>query len=214
MKTGCICIIDQDQRIVIAYVFLNEWYGRALVTLLTTKYMIPIKWRIIVYEICNCIIHSVDYHYSDVRMGAMASQITSLTIVYSTVYSGADKKHQSSASLAFVRGIHRWLVNSPHKWPVTHKMFQCDDVIMQWKLLTNLHYQIHTKRDIEHGPDKYSKWSYHISSHVCCIFNTLRPCNGLILSNHNGYRSFLGTHCVFKNANQEVLWQLPVIALR
>ena len=39
-------------------------------------------------------------------MGAMASQITSLTIVYSTVYSGADQsKHQSSASLAFVWGI-------------------------------------------------------------------------------------------------------------
>ena len=70
-------------------------------------------------------------HYDDVIMGAMASQITSLTIVYSTVYSGADQsKHQSSASLAFVRGIHRWPVNSPHKWPVTRKMFPFDDVIM------------------------------------------------------------------------------------
>ena len=56
--------------------------------------------------------------------GMMASQITSLTIVYSTVYSGADqRKHQSSASLAFVRGIHQGAVNSPHKWPVTRKMF-------------------------------------------------------------------------------------------
>ena len=64
-------------------------------------------------------------------MGTMASQITSLTIVYSTVYSGADEtKHQSSASLAFVRGIHRSPVNSPHKWPVTQKMFPFDDVIM------------------------------------------------------------------------------------
>ena len=70
-------------------------------------------------------------HYNDVMMSAMASQITSLTIVYSTVYSGADqRKHQSSASLAFVRGIHRWPVNSPHKWPVTRKMFPFDDVIM------------------------------------------------------------------------------------
>ena len=61
----------------------------------------------------------------------MASQITSLTIVYSTVYSGADqRKHQSSASLAFVRGIHRLPVNSPHKWPVTRKMFPLDDVII------------------------------------------------------------------------------------
>ena len=47
-------------------------------------------------------------HYDDVIMTAIASQITSLTIVYLIVYSGTDKrKHQSSASLAFVRGIHR-----------------------------------------------------------------------------------------------------------
>ena len=73
----------------------------------------------------------VIWHYSDVIMGTMASQITSLTIVYSTVYSAADQwKHQSSASLAFVRGIHRWPVNSPHKWLVTRKMFPFDDVIM------------------------------------------------------------------------------------
>ena len=70
-------------------------------------------------------------HYGDVIMGAIASQITSLTIVYSIVYSDADqRKHQSYASLAFVRGIHRRPVNSPHKWPVTLKMFPFDDVIM------------------------------------------------------------------------------------
>ena len=66
-------------------------------------------------------------------MGAMASQITSLTIVYSSVYLGADeRKHQSSASLAFVRGIHRSPVNSPRKWPVTQKMLSFDDVIMEY----------------------------------------------------------------------------------
>ena len=70
-------------------------------------------------------------HYGDVIMGAIASQITSLMVVYSIVYSDADqRKHQSSASLAFVRGIHRGPVNSPHKWPVTRKMFPFDDVIM------------------------------------------------------------------------------------
>ena len=64
-------------------------------------------------------------------MGAIASQITSLTIVHWTVYSDADqRKHQGSASLAFVRGIHRWPVNSPHKWSATRKMFPFDDVIM------------------------------------------------------------------------------------
>ena len=64
-------------------------------------------------------------------MGAMASQIASLTIVFSTIFSGADQiKHQSSAPLVFVRIIHRWRVNSPYKWPVTQKMFPFDDVIM------------------------------------------------------------------------------------
>ena len=74
------------------------------------------------------------YHYNDVITGVMASQITSLTSVYSTVYSDADqRKHQSSASLAFVRGIHWGPVNSQHKWPVTRKMFPFDDVIMMKK---------------------------------------------------------------------------------
>ena len=74
-------------------------------------------------------------HYGDVIMGTMASQITSLTIVYSTVYSDADqRKHQSSASLAFVLAIHRGPVNAPHRWPVTRKMFPFDDVIMgRWR---------------------------------------------------------------------------------
>ena len=70
-------------------------------------------------------------HHNDVIMRATASQIPSLAIVYPTVYSGTDqRKHQSSALLAFVRGIHRWPVNSPHKGPVTRKMFPFDDVIM------------------------------------------------------------------------------------
>ena len=70
-------------------------------------------------------------HYNDIIMGVMASQITSLTIVYSTVYSGGNqRKHQSFATLAFVRGIHRWPVNSPHKWPVMREVFPFDDVIM------------------------------------------------------------------------------------
>ena len=70
-------------------------------------------------------------HYCDI-MGWMASQITSLTIVYSTIRSGTDqRKHQSSASLAFVRGIHRWSVNSADKWTVMGKMFPFDDVIMK-----------------------------------------------------------------------------------
>ena len=70
--------------------------------------------------------------------GAMTSQITGFMIVYSTVCWGAyRRKHQSSASLAFLRGIQRWPVTPPpppppppHKVPVTRKMFPYDDVIM------------------------------------------------------------------------------------
>ena len=71
-------------------------------------------------------------HYSDVVMSTMVSQITSALIVCSNVCSGTDqRKHQSSVSLVFVRGIHRWSVNSPHKGPVTRKMFPFDDVIIK-----------------------------------------------------------------------------------
>ena len=74
-------------------------------------------------------------------MGAIASQTTSLTIVYSPVYSGADqRKHQRSASLAFVREIHRRPVNFPHKLPVARKMCPFDDVVMiRWLLLSTEH---------------------------------------------------------------------------
>ena len=80
---------------------------------------------------CVCMCCHFLTHYNDVIMGAIASQITNLTPVYSTVYPGADqRKHQSSASLAFVRGIHPGPANSPHKWPVARKMIPFDDVIM------------------------------------------------------------------------------------
>ena len=70
-------------------------------------------------------------HYSDVIMSTMAFQITSVSLVCSTICWGADqRKHQSTTLLAFVRRIHRWPVNSPHKGPVTQKMFPFDDVIM------------------------------------------------------------------------------------
>ena len=74
-------------------------------------------------------------------MGAIASQITSLTVVYSAIYSVADQsQHQSSASLAFVWGIHRGPVNSPHKWPVTRKTFPFDDVIMRFGTMRSEHH--------------------------------------------------------------------------
>ena len=78
----------------------------------------------------------VHVHYSKFIMSTMASQITSLMSVYSTVYSCADERtHQSSASLDFVSVIHRWPVNSPYKGPVTGRMYPFDDVIMSHAFL-------------------------------------------------------------------------------
>ena len=102
-----------------------------------------VVWRtLVVYNISTCrmyvvilqkghhigfIIANFCFHFSDVIMGAMAFQIICVSIIYSK----KDKrKHQSSASLAFVRGIHRWPGNSPHKGPVTRKMFTFDGVII------------------------------------------------------------------------------------
>ena len=80
-------------------------------------------------------------NYSGVIMSTMVPQITSVWIVYSTVCSVPDqRKHQSPASLAFVRGIYRWPVNSPHKGPVTRKMFPFDDVIMEKSPCGGMHY--------------------------------------------------------------------------
>ena len=70
-------------------------------------------------------------HYNDVIMGEIASQITSLTIVFSTVYSDADKKNPSQLRVTgLCAGNSPGPVNSPHKWPVTRKMFPFSDVIM------------------------------------------------------------------------------------
>ena len=96
-------------------------------------------------------------------MGLMVPHITSLTIVYSTVYSDADqRKHQSAASLAFVRRIHRVPVNSSHKWPVTRKMFPFDEVIMfiaqnriswhsRWWLPSEVACSNKSNKEYEHG---------------------------------------------------------------
>ena len=71
-------------------------------------------------------------HYHDDIISARESQITSLTIVYWSVYSGADqRKHQSSAPLAFVSWIHRRPVISPHKGSVTRKIFPFDIVTLK-----------------------------------------------------------------------------------
>ena len=114
------------------------------------KYQIQVSW---VFQTFSVYIQIRNYGtlqatdiYNDAIMSAVASQITGLTIVYPTVYSDGDqRKHQSSASLAFVRGIHRWPVNSPHK-RVTPKMFPFDDVIMEllpWQIGQSCHWRNH-----------------------------------------------------------------------
>ena len=120
-------------------------------------------------------------HYSDVIMGVIASQIASLAIVYSTIYSGTDqRKYQSSASLAFVLPV-----KSPHKGPVTRKIFSFDDVIMgqmlsgkivlkhEEKLISHLIYSniihliIHHSKDDEWSVDAYLPiWSHIQPEHL------------------------------------------------
>ena len=98
-----------------SYAWLHSF--KSCMTLVDTFYAMAFKW-----DLCyNCRFccnrqNILINHYTDVIMNAMTSQITSHMTVYSTVYSGIDqRKHQSSASLAFVRGIHWSPVNSPQK---------------------------------------------------------------------------------------------------
>ena len=119
---------------------------------------------------------------TDVIMGTIASQITSLTIVYSTVYSDADqKKYQRSASLAFVRDIHRWPVNSPHKWPVTRKMFPFDDVIMPPLLLVS---------------QQSGAFTYYIES---CLFRIQQKCIYIYISDPSVQSNHIRNYTYYLN---------------
>ena len=69
-------------------------------------------------------------HYSDVLMRAMAHQITCVSIVCSTVCSGADKKKSNHRVIGLCEENHWSPVDSPHKGPVTRKMFLFGDIIM------------------------------------------------------------------------------------
>ena len=106
--SGCLCTFPISQAI--GVIPIRQSIG--------SQKLVAMKWR--------C-------HYSDVIMDAMVSQITSIIIVYSTAYLDTDqRKHQNSKSLAFVRGIPRRPANSPHKGPITRKMFPFSDVQLQW----------------------------------------------------------------------------------
>ena len=87
------------------------------------------------WKVVNALFHNID-----VIMGAMTSQFTGVSIVFPVVCSGADqRKHQRSASLAFVWGIQRWRLVSRHKGPVMRKMFPFNDIIMKQGRNERLH---------------------------------------------------------------------------
>ena len=147
------------------------------------------------------------WHYTDVTMSPMASQITSLGIVYSTVYSGADqRKHQSSASLAFVRRIHRGPVNSPHKRPQTRKFFSFDDVIMdgvRWGWDPSITSQSRKRPVMQKVPP----WG----NVVMCqptdwVANSIKNFRSVTLTTHKFYRSgWLISTCILKiNPNRPI----------
>ena len=121
------------------------------------------------------------HHYSDVILGTIASVITSLTIVYSTVYSGADqRKHQSSASLVLVRGFLRWPVNSPHK-----RVSNAENVSIRWRHhADNHHLKVEKKLICSHYNSdtaivaKFCTWHHSFVVVVCA-----NSCHDLMTSN-------------------------------
>ena len=86
--------------------------------------------RVHVATLMNMENKSITIKNSDITESKTMHIVTVDMFLWITVFSHDQRKHQSSASLAFVRGIQRWPVNSPHKGPVTRKMFPFDDVIV------------------------------------------------------------------------------------
>ena len=111
------------------------------------------------------------------------------SIVCSTVDSGADqRKHQSSASLAFVRGTHRSPVNSPHKGPVTRKMFPFDDVIIP-------HTQAHTHTFMVHGTYQFNSSYIYIPIYSYKLFLLFLHYPGIFIEVQYGVGNILAFMC-------------------
>ena len=115
----------------------NKRYQQIVLRQSKLKCNVKADWHIL--RCTNCVGTIGLIHYNDIIMSRMASQITGVWIVYSTICSGLDKrKHRSSESQAFVRVTHRWPVNIPHKGTVTRKTFPFDDAIMYWWRISNV----------------------------------------------------------------------------
>ena len=118
--------IDHLHRLSVRRYGTNRLFSH-VTSLTIDDYRLPVAQR-------SCNIQDEISHYSDVIIRALASQITVILMVCSTICSGADqRKHQSSALLAFVRGVHRWPVNPLHKGPVTRKCFHL--MTSSWQIL-------------------------------------------------------------------------------
>ena len=121
------------------------------------------RWYNITYTRCSgpclCAVVYITRPCNDVIMNAMSSQTMGVSIVHSTVCLGVyQRKHLSSASLPFVRGIHRWPVNSPHNGPVTQKMLPFGDVSMHyWVNMIDLPIFI----KVVYGSKRGSNYFYH-----------------------------------------------------
>ena len=100
------CQLDRHEQMWNVYQTTTLLYKENAFENVVSK-MVAILSRPQYQGISGVIAKTVQIHYNDVRMTTMASQITSLVVGYSAVFSGADqRKHQSSASLAFVD---RWI---------------------------------------------------------------------------------------------------------
>ena len=90
----------------------NDKTRRETIKCMNLMRLILQVWWHFYHELTTSVLNST-WHYSDVIMNTVASQITGIIVLYSIVYSGANqRKHQGSASLTFVREIHRWPVNT------------------------------------------------------------------------------------------------------
>ena len=143
-------------------------------------------------------------------MGTMASQTICVYFVCSTVCSGSDQRiHQTSASLAFVRGIHRWPVNSPHKGAVTRKMFPFDDVIMmllfyfQTEISSVWLFQCPWFNNIQSGAHDNPSLHRYQFGHVSSQWETSLPCYDV--SHWLGAYLNCSLHSVLKAFNKRLL---------
>ena len=146
-------------------------------------------------------------YYNDVIMSAMASQITSVSIVYSTICSGADqRKHQGSVSLVFARGIHRWSVlNSSHKGPVTRKMFPSDDVIVVLYIF-EAECRGHAPWRLDNRPRRACYWKWKINclyANVCVVSSQTEEFDLMTIQEYLSWNNI--NHCVMMSWRGEVM---------